>query len=51
MNKWELVFDFSKKEQVNFEIMPPSDFQTRMIEVDGFGQPELVLGIPQRYGG
>ena len=31
--------------------MPPSSFETKMIEVDGFGQPELVLGIPQRYGG
>ena len=22
-----------------------------MINVDGLGQPELVLGLPQRYGG
>lgn len=51
MNKWELIFDFSKKGHENFKIMPPSEFQISMMNVDGFGQPELVLGIPQRYGG
>lgn len=28
-NKWELVFDFSKKsEGANFSVMDPADFQT-----------------------
>lgn len=51
MNKWELVFDFSKKGEQNFSFMPPSEFHAQLINVEGLGQPELVFGIPQRYGG
>jgi hypothetical protein len=31
--------------------MPPDEFNTRLIPVAGFDHPQLVLGMPQRYGG
>lgn len=39
--------------------MPPEDWKTELIEIEGtheddgqpFGEAELVLGYPQRYGG
>ena len=31
--------------------MQPSEFKVSMLNLEHFGDPELVLGIPQRYGG
>ena len=28
VNKWELVFDFSEKEESNFSVIPPQEWQT-----------------------
>lgn len=49
-NKWELIFDFSKGE--NHAVMPPSEWKTEMISLEGVEElPELVFDFPARYGG
>lgn len=64
-NKWELIFDFTPikndedENAKNYQIMPPNDWKTEMIEIEGtheddgqpYGPAELVMGYPLRYGG
>lgn len=52
INKWELVFDFSPKGEANFKMLPPSEFQTEIKQIEGFEEAaELVFDYPMRYGG
>ena len=53
-NKWELVFDFSANKDTHYEIMDPADFKTIQKVVpgqEGAPEPQIVFGLPRRYGG
>jgi len=52
INKWELVFDFSPSGESNFSQVDPADFKViKKTEIEGEGEPEIVFGFPERYGG
>lgn len=53
INKWELIFDFSNKGEMNFSEMDPSEWKPEIREIEGFeGVPsDLVFEYPARYGG
>ena len=55
MNKWELIFDFTKDEsgkKLNFELLDPSEFKLIEKSIEGFDEkPVFVFPYPERYGG
>lgn len=52
MNKWELVFDFSDKGEVNYTVIPPEEWKVQTLNIpDSDEQPEMVFDYPKRYGG
>lgn len=53
INKWELIFDFSQKNESNFSVVPPSEWHTEIRTIEGFEdqQSEIVFEYPIRYGG
>lgn len=36
INRWELVFDFSKKGEENHVMLPPAEFTTELKQIEGF---------------
>lgn len=53
VNKWELIFDFTKDEKtMNFAHLDPADFKIINKSIEGFDQkPSIVFPYPERYGG
>ena len=55
MNKWDLIFDFTKDEsgqKSNFQILDPSQFQIFSKSVNGIDdKPVTAFPYPQKYGG
>ena len=53
MNKFDLIFDFTKNDQkLNYSFVDPADFKIIEKSVEGLKQkPVLVFPLPQRYGG
>ena len=55
MNKWDLIFDFTKNvsgNKSNFKILEPENFKIFSKTVDGVdAQPVAAFPYPQRYGG
>jgi hypothetical protein len=55
VNKWDLIFDFTKDEagkKLNYEFLDPSEFKIITKAVEGIEQkPVLAFPYPQKYGG
>lgn len=51
VNKWELIYDFSRGD--NHEIVEPSEWQFEKRQIEGFEHVEtdVVFEFPERYGG
>lgn len=47
-NKWDLIFDFTKREDgvKNYSIMDPSEFQIIEKELEEHGKPKTVFPYP-----
>ena len=55
MNKWDLIFDFTKDEsgkQMNYQFLDPSEFKVVSKSIEGVDQkPVMAFPYPQKYGG
>ena len=54
VNKWDLIFDFTKQEsgELNYQIMEPKEWKMEEKEVEGVDErPEVAFPYPVRYGG
>ena len=52
LNKWELIYDFTKKDEDNFAVIPPEEWSVDMRTIpDVEGEPEMCFAYPERYGG
>ena len=55
VNKWDLIFDFTKDEsgkKLNYSFVDPSEFHIITKTIEGIeGEPVTVFPYPQRYGG
>lgn len=55
VNKWDLIFDFTKDEsgkKLNYQFLDPSEFKFIEKTIDDIeGEPVKVFPYPQRYGG
>lgn len=53
MNKWDLIFDFTKTEnKLNYSFVEPANFATITKTLDDCEeQPKFVFPLPKKYGG
>jgi hypothetical protein len=54
INKWDLIFDFTKQEsgELNYSIIDPKDWKMEYIPVEGIdAHPVTAFPYPVRYGG
>ena len=54
INKWDLIFDFTKKEngELNYSIVDPKDWKMNKEPIEGIeGEPVVTFAYPVRYGG
>ena len=47
LNKWELIFDFSVKDEQNYQVIPPQEWKFETRQIEGFNEtPQVVFEYP-----